>query len=140
MLDPTMHIYGDSIVPALLSGSIVAGLALWRNHAVVTALFQVHKDQVAKDRETDIETRREEWQQLREQLNGLGSRIQDTENKLIEVRTLVVGVDGRNGLKSDVRELYGKTNGLATRVTTVEGIADESRRRIEALPTFRGRN
>jgi uncharacterized protein YlxW (UPF0749 family) len=135
-----MHIYGDSIVPSVVSGLIVAGLALWRNNAVVTALFQAHKDQVTKDRETDLETRREEWQQLREQLNGLGSRIQETENRLVEVRTVVVGVDGRNGLKSDVRDLFGKTNSLAARVTTVESTADESRRRIEAMPISRGRN
>lgn len=117
--EPTLHMVGEGI----LLGAFMVIKGLWddRKTSKRTAATK-------KERNEELDTRLNSLRQVIS-LNhdNLKGDVQAVSTEVRDLKAYVIGPDGQNGLRGDMRELKGKVEGLLTR-------EPPARRRGNTLP------
>jgi hypothetical protein len=127
------QIFGDTVITSLITGGIIGGLILWRSNAVNAARFDDFKAAYKEMREEEREQRHEDLAGLKQSLDGMGSRVSTLTEYVTLVRGVMTGVDGKNGIRSEVRDLRVRVAAIDTRVTRVEMTTGETTRRVDGM-------
>lgn len=153
-----MDPFWEAAVKAVAGGAVGAAGALWGRSLLLQKSQEradERHDELAEKHDEDVAALREENAELRESLKAalaemrgsvntlagevragfsqLSEKVNSTDRKLDTFTVALVGVDGKNGIRGDVRVLQQESKGLLERVMTVDFAQREDSRRIDQL-------
>ncbi len=114
---PVFHLYWDTVIPPLVVGGII-GLMGW-----------VYLSRTLEARRAAEDEQRKIWmEEIKRTVSGFGERLTGVKEYTDMLRGVVVGINGDNGLKSDVRELRNNFTELDRRGIHLQGRVDNLER------------